>query len=190
MARKAVLEGGKRDEIITAAAELFFTEGYEKTSVRMILDKVNGEVGMFYHYFSSKEELFDIVADRFFRGYAEDFGRLAEDVQSLESFISSFLEQYEATMKQYRQIEGNMHWTVRSALHERTIVSLVPAVQTLLEKYGYQGKYPLDIAAGRIIADISAAIHSRSFETMNEVQKKEILLSLIQDTVVPVKKKC
>ena len=61
MARKAVLEGGKREEIITAAEQLFFTEGFEKTSVRMILEKVGGEVGMFYHYFKSKEELFDVA---------------------------------------------------------------------------------------------------------------------------------
>ena len=40
MARKAVLEGGKRDEIIDAATELFFENGYEATSVRMIMDKV------------------------------------------------------------------------------------------------------------------------------------------------------
>ena len=52
MARKALLTGGKRDEIIYAAMELFFENGYEATSVRMILDKVNGEVCMFYHYFN------------------------------------------------------------------------------------------------------------------------------------------
>ena len=77
MARKPVLEGGKRDEIIDAATQLFFTEGFEGTSVRMILGRVGGEVGMFYHYFSSKEELFDIVVDRFFRQYALDFESMA-----------------------------------------------------------------------------------------------------------------
>ena len=73
MARKAILEGGKRDEIIAAATKLFFTEGFENTSVRKILSMVNGEVGMFYHYFASKEELFDVVTDRFFRQYAAEF---------------------------------------------------------------------------------------------------------------------
>ena len=42
MARKAILEGGKRDEIIAAATTLFFTEGFESTSVRKILDRVGG----------------------------------------------------------------------------------------------------------------------------------------------------
>lgn len=66
MPRKPVLEGGKRDEIISTAMQLFFENGYEATSVRMILDRVGGEVGMFYHYFKSKEELFQKVVDRFF----------------------------------------------------------------------------------------------------------------------------
>ena len=52
MARKPVLEGGKKDEIIAAATQLFFTEGFEGTSVRKILGMVNGEIGMFYHYFA------------------------------------------------------------------------------------------------------------------------------------------
>ena len=42
MARKAILEGGKRDEIIAVATKLFFTEGFEATSVRKILALVDG----------------------------------------------------------------------------------------------------------------------------------------------------
>ena len=61
MSRKAILEGGKRDEIIAVATKLFFTEGFEATSVRKILALVDGEIGMFYHYFASKEELFEQV---------------------------------------------------------------------------------------------------------------------------------
>ena len=70
MPKKAILEGGKRDEIVYAAMQLFFEKGYEATSVRMILDKVHGEVGMFYHYFKSKEELFQKVVERFFQSRA------------------------------------------------------------------------------------------------------------------------
>ncbi len=183
MARKAVLEGGKREEIITAAEQLFFTEGFEKTSVRMILEKVGGEVGMFYHYFKSKEELFDVVADRFFRRYQSGFEKMAEQSTTPEDLVTSFLYNYEAAMKNYRRIEKNMHWTIRSALHERTVAALIPTIQKLLERYGYQGKYPLDITAGRITAEISAAIHSQSFIRMSDTEKKELLLSLLNDTL-------
>ena len=183
MARKPVLEGGKREEIITAAEQLFFTEGFEKTSVRMILEKVGGEVGMFYHYFKSKEELFDVVADRFFRRYQAGFEQMAAQITTPEELVYSFLNNYEYAMERYRRIESNMHWTIRYALHERTVTALIPTVQKLLERYGYQGKYPLDIAAARITADISAAIHSQSFIRMSDTEKKELLLSLLNDTL-------
>ena len=137
MARKPNPEGGKRDEIIAAATELFFTGGFEGTSVRKILGRVGGEVGMFYHYFASKEELFDVVVD----------------------------------------------WTIRSALHERTVLSLIPAAEELLKRFGYRGGYPTDIAAAMAVAAFSAAIHSESFQQMEEAEQKQLLLRLIADNI-------
>lgn len=181
MARKPVLEGGRRDEIIDAAEKLFFSEGFENTSVRKILAMVNGEVGMFYHYFSSKEELFDIVADRFFRRYAENFAAMAEEIRTPEDFTDVFLPSYEKAMSEYQRIEGNMHWTIRMAFHERTLLSLIPTVQKLLERFAYHGRYPLDIAAARAVADFSAVIHSAGFAAMNEKEKKQMLKQLLDD---------
>ena len=57
------------------------------------------------------------------------------------------------------------------------------ATEELLKRFGYQGKYPLDIAAAKIVADISAAVHSASFEKMNEEERKQLLLSIIQDNI-------
>lgn len=182
MARKAILEGGKKDEIIAAATKLFFTEGYENTSVRSVLRLVDGEVGMFYHYFASKEELFGVVVDRFFRRYTSDFEAMVAKIRSPEEFVDVFLPSYEEAMDKYRHIESGMHWTIRSALHERTILSIIPAVEKLLTRFGYHGEYPLDIAAAVMVADISAAIHSASFQEMETEEKKQLMLRLINGT--------
>ena len=183
MARKAILEGGKRDEIIAAATKLFFTEGFENTSVRKILSMVNGEIGMFYHYFASKEELFDVVTDRFFRQYAAEFEDMTKNVRSPEELVNVFLPHFEESMEKYRLIENGMHWTIRAALHERTVLSLIPAAEELLKRFGYQGCYPPDIAAAKTVADISAVIHSESFQKMNEEERKQLLLSIIKDNI-------
>ena len=181
MARKAILEGGKRDEIIAAATTLFFTEGFESTSVRKVLAMVGGEVGMFYHYFASKEELFDVIVDRFFRQYAEGVKAMTQSVRLPEEFIDTFLPAYEESMKQYRRIADSMHWSIQCALHERTVTSLIPSAEELLLRFGYQGAYPLDIAAAKAVADFSAAVHSASFSKMSEEEKKQVLLHLIVD---------
>ena len=183
MARKAILEGGKRDEIIAAATKLFFTEGFEATSVRKILALVDGEIGMFYHYFASKEELFEQVVDRFFRQYALNFEKMAEDIRTPEELVDAFLPSFDAAMENYRRVENNMHWSIRSALHERTVFSLIPAAENLLKRYGYHGAKPLDIAAAVTVAAFSAAIHSESFQEMNEAERKQLLLRLIADNI-------
>ena len=183
MARRAVLEGGKRDEIIAAATELFLANGYESTSVRMVLDKVGGEVGMFYHYFKSKDELFDTVVDRFFMGYSQKFSQMTRNSDSVESFVTNFLSLFEESMEQYRKIEGNMHWTIRYAMHERTLISLIPAVEENLKRLGYEGKYPTDIAAGRIIVNMEVAIHSRSFLEMAKEEQQQLLMDLICEII-------
>lgn len=183
MARKAILEGGKRDEIIDAATELFFTEGFESTSVRKVLKAVNGEIGMFYHYFSSKEELFDVCTDRFFRQYAENFEKMSAETETPEMLVEQFLPAYEKAMEQYRIAQNRMHWTIRMAFHERTLLSLIPSVTKLLVRSGYSGIYPLDIAATKVTADVSAVIHSSSFEKMSEEEKKQLLLQVIHETL-------
>ena len=183
MARKAILEGGKRDEIIAAATALFFSRGFEGTSVRMILQAVGGEVGMFYHYFASKEELFDAAVDRFFRQYAADFEAMAETVETPEMLVDAFLPAYEAAMEQYARVENSMHWTVRAALHDRTVRSMIPAAERLLARFGYRGAYPADIAAAKAVADFSAAIHSASFQAMDGEEKRALLLRLLADSM-------
>lgn len=186
MARKAILEGGKKDEIIAAATRLFFTQGYEKTSVRMVLEEVGGEVGMFYHYFRSKEELFDVAVQHFFKQYANEFNTMMADISDLDELIDKLLPHYEMAMKQYESVKDRMHWSIAAAMHEMTLLSLEPAVTEFLVRNSYKLNYPMDIASRKIIADISSAIHSDSFIAMDEKAKKELLLKLLRETIVQV----
>lgn len=171
MARKPVLDGGKRDEIISAATELFFENGYEQTSVRMILDRVGGEVGMFYHYFKSKEELFQKAVDRFFFNYGANFSQLTEQCQSPEQFLHAVLEQFSAGMESYGRVSDNMHWTIKYALTARTVESMIPAIEKMLAKWDCGASLPPDIAAGRLLFAVSATLHAESFKAMTEQEK-------------------
>jgi len=52
------------DEIIATARGLFFTKGYETTSVNEIIRAIGIAKGTFYHYFDSKEDLMVALADQ------------------------------------------------------------------------------------------------------------------------------
>lgn len=51
-------------EFIDAAQQLFFTKGYEKTSVQDIINMVGVAKGTFYHYFDSKVDILDALVRR------------------------------------------------------------------------------------------------------------------------------
>ena len=53
----------KRREIIEAAAALFVEQGYERTSMSAIAERVGGSKATLYGYFPSKEELFRAVLE-------------------------------------------------------------------------------------------------------------------------------
>lgn len=178
MARKAVLEGGKRDEIISSAMQLFLENGYEATSVRMILDKVNGEVGMFYHYFKSKDELFQKVVERFFEDYRTQFIQITEECNSMEEFFERLLKQHEVSMKKFHGLSENMHWTIQYSMSARTIEELKPVVWNLVDKWRSRCTEPLDIVAGQLLYGVSATIHSQSFTLMTANEKKQTLIDL------------
>lgn len=65
MARKKVTDGGKREQIVAAAMDCFLEKGYDGTSVRSIMKKAGGEIGLFYYYFQNKDDAFDKVLDLF-----------------------------------------------------------------------------------------------------------------------------
>jgi AcrR family transcriptional regulator len=53
----------KRREIVEAAAALFVEQGYERTSMSAIAERVGGSKATLYGYFRSKEELFRAVLE-------------------------------------------------------------------------------------------------------------------------------
>jgi AcrR family transcriptional regulator len=52
----------KRQEIVRVAAELFQENGFERTSMSMISERLGGSKATLYGYFKSKEELLEAVA--------------------------------------------------------------------------------------------------------------------------------
>ena len=54
-------QAAKRAEILAAATEVFFDEGYARASMDRVLAKVGGSKRTLYNYFPSKEDLFAAI---------------------------------------------------------------------------------------------------------------------------------
>lgn len=54
----------RRGELLNAAQALFFSKGYEATTVADIMQSAGVSKGGFYHHFTAKEDLLEAVAER------------------------------------------------------------------------------------------------------------------------------
>ena len=54
----------RQSEILDNAQSLFYTKGYDNTSVRDVIDAIGIAKGTFYHHFNSKEDVLDALIQR------------------------------------------------------------------------------------------------------------------------------
>lgn len=88
----------RKEEIVAAAGELFLTKGYDNTTMKDVMVRLNIAKGTIYHYFASKDELLDAVIDKVAE---EEWQRLLVIAKQTEG---SVLERFKHLV-----IEGSKH---------------------------------------------------------------------------------
>ena len=82
----------RKKEILSTAEELFCRQGYEKTSVQDIIDRLNSSKGSFYHHFASKEALLEGIcrnrAEQIFIVSSDRTDQFASAPEKLNSLLS------------------------------------------------------------------------------------------------------
>jgi AcrR family transcriptional regulator len=129
----------RKTQIWDVSEKLFFSKGYENTSVRDIIDQIEIAKGTFYHYFKSKEDLLDDIIKR----------RTEEDVNTLKEVVGRNDLDVSKKFNAFFQIfnrKNNKEW-VRAMMNssENVLVkdklkhSLTEALSELLTKILDQG---------------------------------------------------
>ena len=73
-----------KGRIISAAWDLFYQQGYEKTTVEDIVYESGTSKGSFYHYFDSKDALMGTLADVFDEKYEELQAVMPQSLDAVE----------------------------------------------------------------------------------------------------------
>lgn len=100
-----------KEEIKTAAWELFYEKGYEETTVNDIIKKANTSKGGFYYYFKAKDELLHSLYSFFDREYEKFYENMDKTLNSLIQLKQ--LSQYVSYF-----IEGNVSSGLLAALYQ------------------------------------------------------------------------
>ncbi|MCR4691059.1 MAG: TetR/AcrR family transcriptional regulator [Lachnospiraceae bacterium] len=181
--------GETREVILKAATKVFFENGFEKTSVKMILSEANIVTGSFYHFFPSKEALFEAVVEEFLKDYAVRIKMILEDnAFSINQIMDGFFAEFAHSTETYFNVlqADNLHWTVKCALHDRTIEAMIEpmthALNRLLEEGAIKSKLDADaeILARILLKGSEALIHSQEYGK-GEMQRMEILRCALTD---------
>ena len=147
-----------RKLILQTASAVFFEKGYEDTTVRDILEASGVSTGSFYHFFPSKEELFEAVVSSYLDRYVQD----AEAILTDEAFpvrerVERMIGRISAAAGGYFDRLGADHMNagMALALHVRTVARITPCVRSMLEAAIGNGEIePLLQAEAPVLASV------------------------------------
>lgn len=128
----------RRLQILTAALELFVAKGYASTKITDIAEKVSMSTGLLFHYFESKEKLYEELVRTGLQGTKTTLncntGKAIDCFESFTNGLFSFMKAQPVVAKMFvlmaeaQRNEGTPEEARKIALQVNTINDFVPIV--------------------------------------------------------------
>jgi AcrR family transcriptional regulator len=173
MARIVKKPDERRSELIACAQKLFYSRGYESTSVRDIVDEVGVAKGTFYYYFDSKTAVLEAVVDELIAQAQAILQEIVADetLAAIPKWIQAF------------QVVGN--WKIERKDEMIALLRLLQKDENVLLQYKMwmQATQVLSPELAKIIAQ---GVEEGVFETESIQDAVEIALAIargVRDTI-------
>jgi AcrR family transcriptional regulator len=181
-------------EFLDTARQLFFEKGYEKTSVKDIIEKVGVAKGTFYHYFKSKEDLLDQLVNHFIEKSVSTVGEMMErtEMNAVERMNHFFLsirnlkvENKELMKMLMRFLYKDENLILRHKIFKRSIAFLTPPLAEIIKLGMEEGHFhPLDPReTAEIIFMIAFSVNEIFVELLLEAEEKPGNIDLIEQKI-------
>jgi len=135
----------RKKELIDIAEQLFIKKGYEQTAVSDIVKKAKVAQGTFYYYFKTKEEILDLITDRYININVEGYEKIANEKgpNALDKMInifkfSSSFRNNKNSLIQYLHEDENAHLHLK---FERKLPIMIAEPLSKIIFQGVQEKY-------------------------------------------------
>ncbi len=144
MARISKAPEVRRQEIVEVAKDLFVSQGYEQTTVSDIVKGVGVAQGLFYYYFSSKQDVFFAVMDQFIECAIADLAIHLRDaaipplvrIQNLMRSLPGFLKELE---RLYPSRQKSMPPEMNAVMQSHVCELLEPMVAKVFREGAEEG---------------------------------------------------
>lgn len=146
-------------EFLDVAQDLFYSKGYEQTSVQAIIKAVGVAKGTFYHYFDSKVDLLDALIERMIRHVLEGLQPLIADetmgvIEKLKRFFDEIdswkIANRDLMIATVRILYMDENVLLRTKMREETTKKITPLlakiIQQGIEQYIFDVRHPDETA--------------------------------------------
>ena len=185
---KKIDANNRRQEIISAAIDLFYEYGYQKASVRDICRKVGLTQAAIYYHFHNKEEILYIIIEQFsnqlyftlkscFTGHKDPVLELREAISRHILSIKTDRKGAKIIIEDKRFLSGVLHRMVKEK--EKNVFYLYKDCLVALQKSGKLVDCDLTVATFAIIGMINWLYHWYN-------PKKSLSLEQIADQILTI----
>ena len=180
--KKECISAERKAELIKAAEELFKEKGFENTSVDDIIKRVGVAKGLFYYYFSSKEDMIDILTQRMLNEIESSVVAVIEmkGVSATERFVELLKSQRDVGMRsetviKYFSVTRNksLHLELERLAHEILVPAFEVIIKQGIEEGVFDTKYPFETSHM-----LNMMIHAAMFNLRNDPDLENIKRSL------------
>jgi AcrR family transcriptional regulator len=155
----------RRKEILDTAEKLFFTRGYDSTSVDSIIDTIKVSKGTFYYYFKSKEELLDTLA----------FERAQTAFAEIDAIV--FENELNALERMNLYFRQSKSWKLENREMLKALIKMLYAPSNLLLREKFMEKQ-LEMAKPTLTRIVKQGVDEGLFHTPYPGDISEILFTL------------
>jgi AcrR family transcriptional regulator len=183
------------EEFLDVSQSLFFSKGYDQTSVQDIIDRVGVAKGTFYHYFRTKVDLLDAVTKRLRDLNVQRLQSILDDAslrgrEKLERFFDHLMTWKAGNREFFLQIMHVLYHDDNVLLRNRLMSDVIDSFAPLLGQAMEQGidegdftvDYPLETAQMVLamtfsLSDAIAAhlMEGRPFAAVREVIARKLM---------------
>ena len=181
----------REEEILESAQQLFFTKGYDKTSVSEIIKANDIAKGTFYHYFDSKLDLLLAVVDRMVEQGLIPIKKMMQDesLSGKEKFEQIFrmssswkVENVESLKVLLSVLYQDENALLREKINEKNIEKITPiwtqAVKEAVKDGDFNTRYPEE--TGRLILQMGASFSKDTASLILQIEDDDQAIEKIK----------
>jgi AcrR family transcriptional regulator len=142
----------RRDEILATAQRLFYSLGYERTTINAMIKELDIAKGTFYHYFQSKGDLLDALVDRLteqivaaLQPVLEGHGSAVEKLREVYRVSSSIkTSDWDFLIQITKALYSDENIVVRHKMNQRNMELVAPIFTKVFGQGASEGVFDLD----------------------------------------------